>query len=255
MISGPTAFHVFGIPVRLSVTLLVPVLLLTMQLGSWGLAASVLLFASVLLHELGHALVARRYGIPVASIHLHMLGGLAMMVDMPRRPNHEIAIAAAGPAVSLGLGVLFAIAAASTGGSLAGFGGSPADLLAYASALNFAMAAFNMIPALPMDGGRVLRAVWASWRGWERGTRAAGRISRFFAVAFVVTGIAYGAWSLALIGVVVWFLSKREERIAELRERPRPRLQGVWVRGPMGWVLVPSPVVRSTFDHFDARRG
>ena len=103
MIVGPTFFRAFGIPIRPSLTVLVPFALLSLQFGAWGLAAGVLLFGSVLLHELGHALVARRHGVEVTSIHLHLLGGVAVMTDMPREPRHEVEIAAAGPIVSFGL--------------------------------------------------------------------------------------------------------------------------------------------------------
>jgi len=239
VIFGPTAFRISGIPIRPSATAAVPVGLLTLQFGNWGLAAGLLLFASVLLHELGHAVVARRRGIETSAIHLHMLGGAAMMTDMPREPRHEIEIAAAGPAVSLALATLLGTAAWLTGGSVAGLGGRWVDLVAYAAALNLGIGLFNLVPALPMDGGRILRAAWAHRRGWLKATRASAKISRGLAVGFIALGVSIGAWSMALIGVLVFFLVKHEEHAMERRLRPvpaAPRL--VWWRGPMGWVLV-----------------
>lgn len=219
--------------------MLLPVGLLTLQFGAWGFAAGLLLFASVLAHELGHALVARRHGVEVVSIHLHMLGGVALMNDMPREPRHEVAIAAAGPVVSFALAAAFGFGAWATGASLAGLGGRWIDLLAYIGALNLGMALFNLLPALPMDGGRILRALWAERRGWLRATRASAKISRAFAVLFVAAGLGFGAWSLALIGVLLFFLSHGEERAMTHRLRPAPALPRLaWMRGPTGWVLV-----------------
>lgn len=252
MIVGRTLFRAFGIPIRPSVTVLVPVGLLALQFGAWGVVAGLLLFASVLLHELGHALVARRFGIDVTSIHLHLLGGVAMMVDMPREPRHEALIAAAGPAVSFALAGAFGALALATGASLPSFPGlgqSWLDLFAYAAVLNLGMALFNLIPALPMDGGRILRAAWAHRRGWLRATRASAKISRVFAALFVAAGLAMGAWSLALIGGLLFFLSGSEERAVAQRLRGQPSDPGapvgasrlVWLRRPEGWVLVRVP--------------
>ena len=252
MIVGPTLFRAFGIPIRPSATVLLPVGLLGLQFGAWGVVAGVLLFGSVLLHELGHALVARRYGIEVTSIHLHLLGGVAMMVDMPREPRHEAAIAAAGPIVSFALAAGFGLFAVVTGASLPtlpGMGQAWIDLLAYAAVLNLGMALFNLVPALPMDGGRILRAVWAHHRGWLKATRASAKISRGFAVLFIGGGLAVGAWSLALIGGLLFVLVGGEERAVAQRLQPqpstRPPLDGAtrlaWYRGPQGWVLVRVP--------------
>lgn len=236
--SNQTLFHAFGIPVRPSFTLLLPFTLLSLQFGAWGLVAGVLLFTSVLLHELGHALVARRFGFQTNAIHLHMLGGVAMMRDMPKVPRQEVLIAVAGPVVSLALAATFGLLALLFGSSLSGAGLRWVDLLAYAGVVNLGMAIFNLVPALPMDGGRILRAVWAHYRGWLPATRAAGKVSRGFAIVFIAVGLFYGAWSLALIGALLFFMVKGEERAAELRFQPQPTAPLVWLRGPYGWVLV-----------------
>lgn len=205
---------VAGIPVHVHVTLILTFLLLTGQWGAWGVPAGLLLFGSVLLHELGHALVARAYGLPTLGIHLHLLGGVAMMGAQPRRPEHEVRIAAAGPAVSAALAMVFGLAASVFGAELPWRNPRAVDLLAYAALLNGAMAVFNLIPALPMDGGRILRA-WLSGRhGNLSATRMAARVSRVFGGLFVLGGLLGGAWSLALIGLLLFWMSRREETLA-----------------------------------------
>lgn len=227
-----------GIPIHLHPTLLITFVLLMMQWGAWGVPAGVILFGSVLLHELGHALVARRFGLATAGIHLHLLGGVAMMSTVPRKPRHELWIAAAGPAVSLALGLGFGLCAWVAGAELPWSRPSAVDLLAYAAALNGAMAIFNLIPALPMDGGRVLRALLSPGWGPVRATRIAGRVSRVFAISFIGLGLLWHAFSLALIGLLLLWMSKREEDLAEHLARraparrlstlpwPPPRLRG-----------------------------
>jgi Zn-dependent protease len=146
--------RMFGFPVEINFSFLL--LLAVVFVAYGGLAGVVvvgLAFASVLLHELGHALVARRLGVHVSGIELSFFGGAAKMVQLPRSANHEIAIAAAGPAVSLMLGGaglgLGALVQATPLGSLFGMIGW----------INLVLAGFNLIPALPMDGGRILRAL------------------------------------------------------------------------------------------------
>ena len=226
------------IPIRLHATLLVVFGLLVFQLGALGLPAGLLLFASVLLHELGHSVVAQRFGIRIAGIDLHLLGGVALMKDEPKTPKQELLIAAAGPAVSfalglsfLGLSVLFAIPFDFAAPTLA-------TLVPYAAAINLGMAIFNLIPALPMDGGRILRALLSLKMSPLRATTAAARVARFFAALFVFFGFLWGSWTLPLIGFMVWFMSRREERAAALRAASGhfdvPGLGAFRMRGPAG---------------------
>src|SRR5215510_13366939 len=135
----------FPVEVNLSFLLLLGVVLLWMG-GLAGLFVVGVAFGSVLLHELGHALVARELGVPVMGIELHFFGGAAKMIGEPRKASHEIAIAAAGPAVSL------VLAGAGLGLGVA----LHAPLLGMFGWINAIIAAFNLIPALPMDGGRIL---------------------------------------------------------------------------------------------------
>jgi Zn-dependent protease len=138
----------FPVEVNASFLLLLGVIYLWYG-GIVGMMLIGLVFGSVLLHELGHALVSRRVGVPIAGIELSFFGGAAKMTAAPRTAGHEIAIAAAGPVVSIMLG-------------LAGFGLSSLThlwLFHLIGWINLALAIFNLIPALPMDGGRILRAL------------------------------------------------------------------------------------------------
>lgn len=207
-----------GIPIRLHVTLLIVFLVLVLQFGVFGVPAGVLLFGSVLLHELGHAVVAQHFGIPIARIDLHLLGGMAMMRGQPRTPREEILIAAAGPAVSLALAVGFGALAAVAGAALRLDFAGPADLLAYAAAVNLGLGVFNLLPALPMDGGRIFRAALGAKLGDLRATRIAALVSRVFGGLFIAAALFIGSFSLGLIGAFLFFLVGREERMAELRE-------------------------------------
>ena len=122
-----------------------------------GIVGAVFLFGSVLVHEFGHALVARRFRIPTRSITLFLFGGVAQIAREPERPAHEFWVAIAGPVTSLGVGALF-WALAPRGADV------PATaLMGYLAWANLLLAIFNLIPAFPLDGGRVLRAVlWLS---------------------------------------------------------------------------------------------
>jgi stage IV sporulation protein FB len=161
--------------------------------GALGAAVgSVFLCVSVVLHELGHALAARRYDIPTADITLYPFGGIARIERIPEDPNEETVIALAGPAVNFVLAAL--------GGWI--WLGTDGNLLAQTFiAMNVFMGLFNLIPAFPMDGGRVLRATLARHMGWMRASRLAVRIGRGFAWLFLVGGWWWSNPSLMLVGV------------------------------------------------------
>lgn len=205
-----------GIPIRIHLTLLLLFALFVYQLGPLGVPAALLLFVSTFLHELGHSVVAQKNGIPISSIELHVLGGTALM-HPPERPAQELAIALAGPLVSLTLGLAGSAAAYALGLPLV----PPrtlVDLLPFFAAVNLGMALFNLIPALPMDGGRVLRALlsMSKKRDALEATRIAARISRVLALTFVLFGATTGAWTLCILGVVIYWLAGREVRAAQL---------------------------------------
>lgn len=213
-----------GIPIRLHVTLLATFAILILKLGALGIPAGILLFGSVLLHELGHSLVAQRCGIRIAGIDLHVMGGMALMTRPPRTWKEEIAIAAAGPLVSLALGfVLTLLSFATTGYALV----EPTrveHLITYTALVNTAMAIFNMIPALPMDGGRIFRALLSAKLGPMRATRVAAWVSRAFAIVFIAVGVVQGAWSLLMIGGLLLLMVGNEERVAEAQEALRVKV-------------------------------
>ena len=170
-----------------------------------GLASALLLFASIVAHEYGHAIVARSRGVEVEEIDLWLLGGVARMRGAPRRPQDELAYAIAGPAVTLVIAGVFGALVLLTPA------GTPLHaLVAYQALVNVVLLVFNMVPAFPLDGGRVLRALlWRSTGDPVRATRSAARLGRGFGFVLaglglleVLYGFVGGAW-LALIG---WFL-------------------------------------------------
>lgn len=229
MQSGIYLGRLAGFPIRLgwSFLLLLGFVALTAG-GLGGVFLTLLTFGSVVLHELGHALVARRLGVRIAGIDLHFLGGAALMVDPPRSARDEIAIAAAGPAVSLAL--------AGLGFGLGNLLGAP--LIVHLGWVNLILGLFNLVPALPMDGGRILRAVLARRMSFANATEAAVKVSRVFAVLFGVVAIAFGQLQLAFIGVLVWLMGSAERRniphstyrdeVEVLPPSPLGRFPGAW---------------------------
>lgn len=197
----------FGFPVEVNLSFLLLLGLVFVAFGGLpGVVLVSLVFASVVLHELGHALVARRLGVRIAGIELSFFGGAAKMVELPRTANHELAIAAAGPAVSLMLGGV-------------GFGlGSllHAPLLLWLGWTNLVLAGFNLIPALPMDGGRILRALLTRKLDYVRATEVAVKVARVAAVAFALIGLSVGAYQLVVLAPFLWLMGTREQMMARM---------------------------------------
>jgi Zn-dependent protease len=197
-----------GFPIRVNLTFLVLLGVVFLWMGGTsGLLVALLAFGSVLLHELGHAVMARRLGVRVASIELHFFGGAAKMADLPPSPGHEIAIAAAGPAVSF---------------ALAGFGHALAAMtglhgMAIFGWVNLLLGAFNLVPAFPTDGGRILRALLARRRGLLGATDLAVKVGRVLCVALGVLGLWAGIYHLILIAVVLWMMGSAERLAVRLR--------------------------------------
>ena len=172
-----------------------------------GLGAALGLFGGVLLHEFGHSLVALRYGCRIESITLWLLGGLASFEEMPENWRQEFWIALAGPAVSVGVGAVFYglfLAVPDSAGELL-------FLFGYLAVLNIFLAAFNMLPAFPMDGGRVLRALLARDRSRVRATQLAAGVGKAFAVVFAVIGI-FSNLFLVVLAVFVYIAAAGEAR-------------------------------------------
>jgi len=200
-------FSVKQIPIAAHWSLLLAVGLFAWRTGSvaTGVVTALLLFGSVLLHELGHAMVALTFGLPIAGIDLHVFGGTAKMAEAPRSPREELWVALAGPAVSLALGVAASLGVMALPATLSSW--SPA--LTYVAVANLMLFAFNLLPALPMDGGRVLRALLASRKGFVTGTRLAVRVGRVVAIALAVVGVFYDPWMVVMAGFV-WMLGRGE---------------------------------------------
>ncbi|WP_437625863.1 site-2 protease family protein [Sorangium sp. So ce1151] len=186
----------------------------------FGAALMLALFACVALHELGHSLVARRFGITVREILLLPIGGVAMLVGRPERPLHELLIALAGPAVNVALAAVLLLVNGALGflpGLIelgAASGPSLQTALLWLLGANVALAVFNMIPALPLDGGRVLRAGLSMAVGPARATSAAAAIGQVIAVALFAFALLSGHLVLAFISVIV-FLGASQERATE----------------------------------------
>ncbi len=185
-----TIARVAGIPIRVHVTLLIllPLFLWIFPASQWvlGLTAGAGLFACIALHELGHALVALRFGCRARDIVLLPIGGVAQLENLPRHPRQEMLIAAAGPAVSF----LLALAGSAAAALFAAGGAHAAALVAeMLGRANLTLALFNLIPSFPMDGGRIFRAFLSPFLGRLLATRIATWIGRAFALGL-------GVWSL-----------------------------------------------------------
>ena len=154
-----------------------------------GLLAALGLFAGVVLHELGHSLVAMRFGFPIDSITLWLFGGIAQLTEMPEDWKQELYIAIAGPLVSivLGVGSFLAFSLVPTGGGVTVV--STKFLLGYLALMNLALAAFNLLPGFPMDGGRVLRALLGRTRTFARATQIAAEVGKAFAILLGLFGL------------------------------------------------------------------
>lgn len=169
-------------------------------------------FGCVILHEYGHALMARRFNIPTLDITMYPIGGIARLKGMPEDPKQEFLIAIAGPLVNVAIaGVLYVInSAQGRAMDLDLVLGSQTTVLGLLMWMNIAMAAFNMLPAFPMDGGRVLRAGLASKIGYSRGTQIAGMVGMGMAVIFATVGILNFNFVLVFIAIFVFLGAKQE---------------------------------------------
>lgn len=185
-----------------------------------GVLMILAIFGCVTLHEFGHALTARRFGIRTRDIVLLPFGGVARLEGMPRKPSQEIWIALAGPAVNVVIaGILLPVVMAMIGlESLANLRLSGAGFVTELLMVNLGLIVFNMIPAFPLDGGRVLRALLALRLEYARATVIAARIGQVLAVAFIGLGLM-GNPMLIVIGVFVFLAGKAEADAVRARFR------------------------------------
>ena len=223
----------FGIPIELhsSFILLIAVIALVLAVFSPDRFTQTLLllfflFLSVLLHELCHSIVATELGYKVHKIILLPIGGVAMTETMPKKPKEEFLVAIAGPAFNfiVVLAVLFAVAAFNLP--------FPKEIAAEKLEeyvlnfplfglvwVNFILGAFNLFtPALPLDGGRVFRAILAKFVGFNRATKMVGKVSSFVAIALFLAGILYADFIIAIIAVFIYLGSKQETENVSVSE-------------------------------------
>ncbi len=180
------------------------------------------LFACVVAHEYGHALMARRYGIRTPDITLLPIGGLARLERMPQKPMQEVWVALAGPAVNVAIWLVLVILGASTQvDTLAQIDSPRADLLGRLAYVNLLLAAFNMIPAFPMDGGRVFRALLCLKLDRVKATRIAAIGGQIVAVCLGFLGLTTGNPILVLIAVFVFVSANAESQDVALRTATR----------------------------------
>lgn len=198
----------FGFPIRVHMSFILLLGMVALFMGGLpGLAVVLMVAGSVLLHELGHALVARHLSVPVSEIGLHFFGGAARLAGLPRRPGDEIAIAAAGPAVSFML--------AGLGHGLAAITGLP--VFALLGWVNLVLGAFNLLPLFPSDGGRILRALLARRRGLVRATEIAVTVGRVACVALFAGGLYVGSVQMVFVAVALWTFGTAERLAVRAR--------------------------------------
>lgn len=195
-----------------------------------GVVAAVGLFTGVVLHELGHSLVAIRFGFPIDSITLWLFGGVAKLTEMPEDWKQELAIAVAGPIVSVALGVLSYLLFVILPGTTSVAVESARFVFAYLAVMNIALAVFNMLPGFPMDGGRVLRALLARTRSYARATQIAAEVGKIFAIMLGLFGLfVAGNIFLAGLAFFIYIGAAGEARETTMRAD----LEGVQVRDVM----------------------
>ncbi len=264
-----------GIPIGIQPLWLVIVGLITWSLGAvyypdrdpgiaagaaygLGLLSALLLFASILLHELGHAVVARRHGVEIEEIDLWLLGGVARMKGYPRAAGDELRFALAGPAVTLAIAAVFGLAALALPAS------TPAGLRAlvdYQVFINLAILAFNLLPAFPLDGGRVARAlIWGRTDDLSRATSIAASIGRGFGYAMIALGLlgtaagAVGGIWLAIVGVFVIVTAKAEEGGMKVRAAFAGREAGKFMSHPAVTIPAETSVEEAVARYFVRHR-
>jgi Zn-dependent protease/CBS domain-containing protein len=187
------------------------------QAATQNIVFIVLLFLCVVLHEFGHIFMARRFGIRTPDVTLLPIGGVASLERIPEKPSQELAVALAGPAVNLVIALLLiAVLGAGMEGQVDRIDDPALGLATRLAAANVFLALFNMIPAFPMDGGRVLRALLAMWMGRDRGTQLAARIGQGLAFLLGFLGL-FGNPILLFIAIFVFLAAEGEARDSALR--------------------------------------
>ena len=223
-----------GIDIRIHITFPLILFWAAFQFGTlfgslngalFGVVAISLLFILVTLHELGHSFAARMYGVPVEQIVLSPIGGVAQLKRMPDKPVQELVIAVAGPAVNILMAFLIAALGLAYGLDImsltTAFSGSEsatiAALISYIFISNLFLAAFNLIPAFPMDGGRILRALLAMRLNYSKATNIAAMIGRIVAILFGIYGLLNGGLFMIFIAFFIFTAAGQEAKFTLYR--------------------------------------
>lgn len=236
MKSSFTIGHLFGIPVKIHLSLLIILPFFAWAFGSniiyltentdiarrelllnpylLGFFMAIMLFASILVHELAHSLVARKKDVETTDITLMLFGGLANIEEISKDPKDEVKIAASGPLTSLGLGfVLILLASYAPNFILEDI----RLLILYTGQLNIFLAVFNLLPAFPSDGGRILRALLAQRTSFRRATEIASRVGKGFAFAFGILGFMSGNILLIFIAFFIYIGASQEHQFSNIK--------------------------------------
>lgn len=216
-----------GIFVHVTFLILVPFILMseysdggTLQDALKSMALVAAIFGCIVLHELGHALTARQFGINTRDITLLPIGGVARLERMPEDPWQEFLVAIAGPAVNVAIAMILAIVLLVTGSLTmawnVNFIGAP--FLLQLLTVNLFLVLFNLIPAFPMDGGRVLRALLAKATGnYVKATQSAATVGQFVAILFGIVGLFTGQFMLIFIALFVYMGAQGESHMVQMR--------------------------------------
>ena len=239
--------------------------LTTVEYWAMGMVASLLLFASVLIHELAHSFVAVKQEVRVNSIRLFIFGGIAQVSSEPKSGRSEFLIALAGPVVSMALGFAFGLIYALF--TAAGIFYPAARVAFYLASANIILAVFNMIPGFPLDGGRILRAIlWDRWDDMARATKVVSQIGNGFAHFLIILGVLQFLFAQRLISglwfiFIGWFLKQSAvgsyQAVTLKRALAGVRIQQIMTRNvvTVDWLvsveeLVRDYVYKHQFTHF-----
>jgi Zn-dependent protease/CBS domain-containing protein len=221
--------RIFGIDIKVHLTFLLILVWGALNYGGsagplYGLIVTLALFVLVLLHELGHSLAARQFGISVRDIVLLPIGGVARLERMPEKPVQELIVALAGPAINVVLAILFFPVVA----GLAIFEEMPLNLrtftqpgflglMVFLLGANISLVIFNLIPAFPLDGGRVFRAILGFFTSYEQATQVAVVVGRFLAIGLGLLGLFTGQIFMALVAFFIFMAGGQEGQAVAAR--------------------------------------
>jgi Zn-dependent protease/CBS domain-containing protein len=239
---------VMGIPIKLHITflLILPMFAYVFAISpqpfgfmgvepaierySLSVLTAILLFASILLHELAHSYMARRYGIKIESITLFLFGGVSAMEEMPRQPGQEAKMAFAGPLTSLVIGIVCLFIYGNFISPNLSLSQNPLYItVLFLGYMNLVLGIFNLLPAFPMDGGRVLRSFYARRMSYVKATQNAAAVGKFFAILMAIFGILVHDLWFPLIALFIYVGASEEERYT----REEVTLENVLVRDIM----------------------